>query len=189
VAEQARAAGVTVESELGWAQVTGNRVLLERLVANLVENAVVHNVGGGWVRVRTGVEGAGAVLEVANSGPVVPADVLPHLFEPFRRGQGRTASSGVGLGLSIVQSVVDAHDARVSATPGDEGGLTVRVTLIRRAEPARPRAGPVAGAVAGPDAAAAADTAASDELEPVPGGPDGGAIAAGPAGGGPAAGS
>jgi signal transduction histidine kinase len=185
VAEQARAAGVTVESELGWAQVTGNRVLLERLVANLVENAVVHNVEGGWVRVRTGVEGAGAVLEVANSGPVVPADVLPHLFEPFRRGQGRTASSGVGLGLSIVQSVADAHDASVSATPGAEGGLTVRVALIRRTEPARPRA----GAVAGPDAAAAVDTAASDELEPVPGGPDGGAIAAGPAGGGPAAGS
>jgi signal transduction histidine kinase len=185
LAEQARAAGVTVESELRWAEVTGNRVLLERLVANLVENSVVHNVEAGWVRVRTGVEGDRAVLEVANSGPVVPADVLPHLFEPFRRGQGRTASSGVGLGLSIVQSVADAHGATVSASPGAEGGLTVTVTLTRRAEPARPPT----GSGAAPDAAAAVDAAASDELETVPGGPDGGAIAAGPAGGGPAAGS
>jgi signal transduction histidine kinase len=191
VAERARAAGVTVESELRWAEVTGNRVLLERLVANLVENAVVHNVDAGWVRVRTGVEGAGAVLEVANSGPVVPAEVLPHLFEPFRRGQGRAGSSGVGLGLSIVRSVADAHGATVSASPGAEGGLTVTVTLTRRVEPARPGA----GSVAGPDAAEAAEAAtdvdgvADDELETVPGVPDGGAIAAGPAGGGPAAGS
>jgi hypothetical protein len=145
----------------------------------------VHNVEAGWVRVRTGVEGDRAVLEVANSGPVVPADVLPHLFEPFRRGQGRTASSGVGLGLSIVQSVADAHGATVSAVPGAEGGLTVTVTLTRRSEPARPPA----GSGAGPDAAAAVDAAASGELETVSGGPDGGAIAAGPAGGGPAAGS
>jgi hypothetical protein len=137
--------------------------------------------------VRTGVEGDRAVLEVANSGPVVPADVLPHLFEPFRRGQGRTASSGVGLGLSIVQSVADAHGATVLASPGaeGEGGLTVTVTLTRRTEPAHPPT----GSGAGPDAAAAAGTAASDELETVPGAPDGGAIAAGAAGGGPAAGN
>ena len=185
VGEQARAAGVSVESELRWAEVTGNRVLLERLVANLVENAVVHNVEGGWVRVRTGFEGGRAVLEVANSGPVVAADVLPHLFEPFRRGQGRTAASGVGLGLSIVQSVAEAHGATVSASPGAEGGLTVTVTLAGRDGPERTRPGPAAGA----DVAPAADEAAPDELETVPGGTDGGTIAAGPAGRGPAAGS
>jgi signal transduction histidine kinase len=185
VGEQAHAAGVSVESELRWAEVTGNRVLLERLVANLVENAVVHNVEGGWVRVRTGFESGHAVLEVANSGPVVPADVLPHLFEPFRRGQGRTAASGVGLGLSIVQSVAEAHGATVSASPGAEGGLTVLVTLAKGSVARKAHPGPVAR----PDSAVAADEAASDELETVPGGPDGGSIAAGPAGGGPAAGS
>jgi signal transduction histidine kinase len=185
VGEQARAAGVSVESELHWAEVTGNRVLLERLVANVVENAVVHNVESGWVRVRTRFEDGHAVLEVANSGPVVPADVLPHLFEPFRRGQGRTAASGVGLGLSIVQSVAEAHGATVSASPGAEGGLTVLVTLAKGSVARRAHAGPVAR----PDSAVAADEAGSDELETVPGGHDGGTIAAGPAGGGPAAGS
>jgi signal transduction histidine kinase len=135
VADEARALGLHVGAELERAAVTGNRVLLEHLIANLVENAVVHNERGGWLRVRTGTDRDRALVEVANSGPGVPADMLPHLFEPFCRGEGRTGSSGVGLGLSIVQSVAERHGAVVEARPGDEGGLTVRVTL-----PARPGA-------------------------------------------------
>ena len=97
------------------------------------------------MRVRTGTDGDRALVEVANSGPAVPADVLPHLFEPFRRGEGRTGSSGVGLGLSIVQSVAERHGAVVEARPGDQGGLTVRVTLPARPGPPEARPAPAAG--------------------------------------------
>jgi signal transduction histidine kinase len=129
VGEQARAAGLRVDAELSAAAVTGNRVLLERLVSNLVENAVVHNVPNGWVRVRAGANNGHAYLEVANSGPVVKEEDLPHLFEPFRRGDVRTGSSGIGLGLSIVQSVGEAHGAKVAAVASAGGGLVVSVTM------------------------------------------------------------
>ena len=129
VGDRARAAGLRVDAELGSAEVTGSPVLLERLVGNLVENAVVHNVPDGWVRVRVGANNGHAYLEVANSGPVVTEEELPHLFEPFRRADGRTGSSGVGLGLSIVRSVSEAHDAEVDARASPGGGLVVTVTM------------------------------------------------------------
>jgi signal transduction histidine kinase len=129
VGEQARAAGLRVDTELSEAEVRGNRVLLERLVSNLVENAVVHNVPDGWVRVRAGANNGHAYLEVANSGPVVKEEDLPHLFEPFRRGDVRTGSSGVGLGLSIVRSVGEAHGASIGAVASAGGGLVVSVTM------------------------------------------------------------
>jgi signal transduction histidine kinase len=134
VGEQARTAGLRVDSELSEAQVKGNRVLLERLVSNLVENAVVHNVPDGWVRVRAGANNGHAYLEVANSGPVVKEEDLPHLFEPFRRGDVRTGSSGVGLGLSIVQSVGEAHGAKIGAVASAGGGLVVSVTMPSRSD-------------------------------------------------------
>ena len=177
VRETAAAADLQLDVRLEPAEVTGNRVLLERLVANLVENAIVHNTTSGWVRVRTVTEDARAVLEVSNSGPVVPPDLLPRLFEPFQRGAGRTGSAGVGLGLSIVEAVARAHDAQLESVPGDGGGLSVTVTIHARVtsapedhEPARPDDGDPAAAPA--------------QLETVPGD---GAGAGGPGGGGPAA--
>jgi signal transduction histidine kinase len=131
--EQARAAGLRVDTELSRAEVTGSRVLLERLVSNLVENAVVHNVPDGWVRVRAGANNGHAYLEVANSGPVVTDEDLPHLFEPFRRGDARVGSSGLGLGLSIVHSVGETHGATVKAVASAGGGLVVSVTMASRA--------------------------------------------------------
>jgi signal transduction histidine kinase len=133
VDDRARAAGLRVDTELSTAEVTGSRVLLERLVSNLVENAVVHNVPDGWVRVRAGANNGHAYLEVANSGPVVTEEDLPHLFEPFRRGDARIGSSGVGLGLSIVQAVGEAHGAKVKAVASAGGGLVVSVTMPSRA--------------------------------------------------------
>jgi signal transduction histidine kinase len=133
VGDDARAAGLRVDTELAQAEVTGSRTLLESLVNNLVENAVVHNVPDGWVRVRAGTNDGHAYLEVANSGPVVSDAELPHLFEPFRRADARTGSAGVGLGLSIVQSVGDAHDAQVTAHASAGGGLVVTVTMASRA--------------------------------------------------------
>jgi signal transduction histidine kinase len=132
VDDRARAAGLRVDTELSTAEVTGSRVLLERLVSNLVENAVVHNVSDGWVRVRVGANNGHAYLEVANSGPVVKEEDLPHLFEPFRRGDARIGSSGVGLGLSIVRSVSEAHGAKVQAVASAAGGLVVSVSMPSR---------------------------------------------------------
>ena len=135
LAERARGSGLRVETELARAEVTGSRVLLERLVGNLVENAVVHNVADGWVRVRAGTNDGHAYLEVANSGPVVSEEELPQLFEPFRRADARIGSSGVGLGLSIVESVGEAHGARVNAQASPGGGLVVSVIMPSRPTP------------------------------------------------------
>ncbi|WP_250035784.1 sensor histidine kinase [Paractinoplanes maris] len=125
---------VKVITEPGEATVAGNPVLLERLVQNLIENGVRHNVStNGWVRIRTGSRPDGwAVLEVSNSGPVVPRYEVPGLFEPFHRyGTERLHSPGAGLGLSIVRAVAQAHGGEAQATARDEGGLVVTVTLPR----------------------------------------------------------
>ncbi|MFF8507572.1 ATP-binding protein [Streptomyces sp. NPDC015492] len=106
--------------------VDGDAVLLDRLVHNLVANGVRHNVPGGRVEVRTGPGG----VEVTNTGPEVPGETVPLLFEPFRRLTARTHApgEGAGLGLSIVESIARAHGARTEAYPNPEGGgLTVRV--------------------------------------------------------------
>ncbi|MEV7671095.1 ATP-binding protein [Streptomyces sp. NPDC088752] len=109
--------------------VRGSRVLLRQLVRNLVANAVVHNVPGGFVDVRV----AGGVLTVVNTGPVVPPGDVEGLFEPFRRGEGRDRTGpGAGLGLSIVRSIAVAHCGSVTAVArGAEegGGLVVTATL------------------------------------------------------------
>ncbi|MFE5935410.1 sensor histidine kinase [Streptomyces sp. NPDC056470] len=118
--------GVTVELDARPLTVPGDTVLLDRLLHNLVANAVRHNVPGGSVRVRTGPEG----IEVENTGPAVPPDVVPLLFEPFRRLTERThvPGEGAGLGLSIVDSIARAHGATAEASANTQGGgLTVRV--------------------------------------------------------------
>lgn len=126
-------AAVSVEVAAGEAPTSGDPVLLEQLVRNLVENALAHNLAsGGWVRVATRSDASGeAVLEVSNSGPMIAPYELGALFEPFRRldgertGQGR----GVGLGLSIVRAIVDAHGGSVALAARAEGGLDVTVRL------------------------------------------------------------
>ncbi|MEU7027691.1 HAMP domain-containing sensor histidine kinase [Streptomyces sp. SBR177] len=124
--------GVEFRGERAAAVVQGNGVLLERIALNLVQNAVRYNVPeDGWVEVATSVQGGQAVLEVTNTGPVVPAYEIDNLFEPFRRlRQERTGSDkGVGLGLSIARSVARAHGGRIIAEPREGGGLVMRVTL------------------------------------------------------------
>jgi signal transduction histidine kinase len=132
VVAQSAPAPITVYTEVKEAPTTGDPVLLERLVQNLVENGVRHNTGeDGWVRVATGSRPDGTVvLEVANTGPLVPRYDVPALFEPFRRlGADRLATSGAGLGLSIVRAVTHAHNGTVHAEPRDSGGLVVTVVL------------------------------------------------------------
>jgi signal transduction histidine kinase len=126
----AHVSGPEIRAELGEAATVGDPVLLERLVQNLVENGVRHNVPGGWVRVATYAKDGRAVLEVSNTGPVVPPYEVAGLFEPFHRlGTDRLAGPGVGLGLSIVRAVARAHTGEASAEPRDGGGLVVTVTL------------------------------------------------------------
>lgn len=112
--------------------VQSNGVLLERIAMNLTQNAVRYNIPeGGWISVDTRSGSGQAVLTVENTGPQVPAYEIDNLFEPFRRLRTeRTGSDkGVGLGLSIVRSVVRAHGGTITAEPRVEGGLVMRVVL------------------------------------------------------------
>lgn len=118
------------EVSLEAAVTAGDPVLIERVVQNLVDNALAYNVPDGTVWVRTRTIGGRAELVVENTGPAIPAYEVPRLFEPFRRLRSRTGSAqGTGLGLSIVRSVAVAHGGRVDARPRDGGGLVVTVTL------------------------------------------------------------
>lgn len=120
--------GVSVRHELEPTTVVGEAALLERLVTNLVQNAVKYNEPGGWVDAR--VESSG-VLTVSNSGPQVAPDQVALLFEAFRRASGERLdhSGGAGLGLTIVRSIVTAHGGRVEAVAAHGGGLRVVVGL------------------------------------------------------------
>nr|WP_055506352.1 HAMP domain-containing sensor histidine kinase [Nonomuraea pusilla] len=127
--------GVTVSAELADAPAVGDPVLLERSVSNLLENAVKYNIPeDGKVWIRTGMADGALVVQVANTGPHVPAYEVNSLFEPFRRLNADRVESakGSGLGLSIVRAVVQAHGGNVSAVPRDGGGLVVTISLPRR---------------------------------------------------------
>jgi signal transduction histidine kinase len=123
------ALGLRVERSLAPARLVGDPRLVERLVANLVDNAARHNVPGGTLRVSTTTRAGQAVLSVENTGPVVPQQELQRLFQPFQMmAPDRTGrDEGLGLGLSIVQAVAAAHGATVTATSRSDGGLRVEV--------------------------------------------------------------
>jgi signal transduction histidine kinase len=123
--------GLHVETATCSAPLDGDPTLIERLVANLVDNAIGHNLGGGHVEVSTSVKEGQAVLSVTNTGPVVPPSELNRLFEPFQRLDGRRTrhKDGHGLGLSIVRAIATAHGAAVSASALPGGGLSVDVAF------------------------------------------------------------
>ncbi len=112
------------------ATTTGDPALVERLIANLIENGIEHNTPQGRLEVRT--EGGGAeqaVLTVSSTGPEIPSDQVARLFEPFQRLNGARAGSDGhhGLGLSIVRAIAVAHEAELAASAREGGGLTVTV--------------------------------------------------------------
>ena len=120
-----------VEAEAAW--VRGDAVLLERLVANLAENAIRHAHG---CRARVCVRGGGgggdggaALVEVANGGAVIAPEVVARLSEPFQRLDRGRSDRGAGLGLSIVRAVAEAHGGRLELDAPPSGGLRARVTL------------------------------------------------------------
>ena len=124
-------AGLHVTVDLASASTRGDGVLLEHLAANLIGNAVRHNIPQGSVAVRTGVTGDTAVLQVTNSGPIIAPEHVPALMEPFRRATpDRTGHpQGAGLGLSIVHAVVAAHRGTIDVRAQPDGGLDVQVRL------------------------------------------------------------
>jgi signal transduction histidine kinase len=128
---EARARRLEVRSELSPAPASGDPRLVERLVTNLVDNAVRHNVESGLVEISTATRDGRAVLRVANTGPQVPEAELDRLFQPFQRlAPERTGhGEGVGLGLSIVQAIAETHGAAITATPRLGGGMVVEVTF------------------------------------------------------------
>ncbi|AAZ55973.1 HAMP domain-containing sensor histidine kinase [Thermobifida fusca] len=129
LSDEIEKSGLRLRTDLREARVTGDPVLLERLVSNLVENALRYNVPNGEITVRSGINEGAPAIQVENSGPVVPAYEIEGLFEPFRRGAGHRVSStkSAGLGLSIVRSVVRAHHGTVTVWPRAGGGLVVTV--------------------------------------------------------------
>jgi signal transduction histidine kinase len=129
--DEASRAGVRIEAALAPAPVTGDPSLAESLVANLVDNAVRHNVPGGQVQVATAAHDGLSRLSVSNSGPVIPPGEVSRLLEPFRQlGGDRTRhGGGHGLGLAIVAAVARAHDARLTIAARPGGGLEVTVAF------------------------------------------------------------
>jgi len=116
-----------VTFEPAWT--TGDPDLLERLVANLVSNAIRHNVANGRIEVATRTRSGRAIFSIANTGPVVPAAELQRLFQPFERlnTSPGTFSDGIGLGLAIVQAIAAAHRALLGARARPGGGLEIDV--------------------------------------------------------------
>ncbi|MFG2004263.1 sensor histidine kinase [Spirillospora sp. NPDC048911] len=128
---EADARGVRVHAQIAPAPSAGHPALAARLVANLVENAVHHNVPGGHVEVVTEIRAGRAFVSVANSGPVISPQQVGRLFEPFQRLGGRTARADGhhGLGLSIVRAIAAAHGAGITANARPGGGLSVEISF------------------------------------------------------------
>ncbi len=111
---------------------------LEQVFSNLIANACHHGAGGAPVLVRALGSPPGVLVEVHNDGPPIPDDVLPHIFEPFRRGATDHATDdGLGLGLFIARTLVEAHAGAIDVVTGSDG-TTFRVTLPRRRTAAHP---------------------------------------------------
>ncbi|GAA2213828.1 ATP-binding protein [Nonomuraea monospora] len=132
---RAAAAGTAVRARLLPAPVTGEPVLLERLVGNLVDNALRHNHADGHLVVETYTAGPRARLRIHNTGREIAPEEARTLLEPFVHGHGtrvRTDSPGLGLGLSIVRAITDAHQGNLAIAARAGGGLDITIDLAAR---------------------------------------------------------
>jgi signal transduction histidine kinase len=123
--------GVQIDPTFQSAMAIGDPGLVASLVANLLDNAIRHNVANGTVEISTTATADGARLTVSNTGPVVPFIEVERLFQPFQRlgDQRINATDGHGLGLTIAKAIATAHDANLAARPGPQGGLDIQVTF------------------------------------------------------------
>jgi signal transduction histidine kinase len=118
-----------VHATLEPAMIAGDPVLAERLIANLVDNAVRYNVAAGDIWISTRTAAGSSQLIVANTGPVISQADADRIFEPFQRLSDRTSHDGFGLGLAIVASIAAIHGGAATAHPRNDGGLSVTVTM------------------------------------------------------------
>jgi signal transduction histidine kinase len=138
---------LTISADLEPAPMFGEPRLAERLVVNLIDNAVRHNVANGTALVSTGVEAGSAVISVINSGPVIRPEYVSKLLRPFQRlGADRTGTpDGLGLGLSIVAAITEAHGGWLRLDPRSEGGLVVRAAFPQMIDQSTPSGEVVTG--------------------------------------------
>jgi two-component system sensor histidine kinase VanS len=132
--------GLTIETSGEVTPTIGSHALLLQLTTNLVHNAIVHNLPeGGTVWVTTSVHSESVVLTVENTGEQLNPQLASTLAEPFQRGTRRIRSdhAGVGLGLALVKSIVQAHEGTLTLTPRPAGGLRVTVQLPAAQQPHR----------------------------------------------------
>jgi len=121
-----------VDTNIMPATLMGDPRLVERLVTNLVDNAIRHNLPGGGIEVASRMEGLRAVLSVVNDGAVIPPQEVGRLFQTFQRmARDRTGAhgEGVGLGLSIVQAIATTHGARIKAEARPQGGMAIEISF------------------------------------------------------------
>ena len=129
--DEAERHGIHFRTALAAAPVTADPSLAESLVANLLENAIRHNLPGGRVEISTAQTTAGAVVSVSNTGTLVPPDAVEDLFQPFRQfgAQRIRYGKGHGLGLAIVRAIAQAHGAALTASARPRGGLDIEVSF------------------------------------------------------------
>ena len=136
VLDTARLGDRRVHATLQPAAIAGDPVLAERLIANLVDNAVRHNVAAGDIWISTSTAVGSSRLTVANTGPVISLVDSVRIFQPFQRIGDRTSHDGSGLGLAIVASIAAIHGGTAAARPRDDGGLSVTVRIPSAERPA-----------------------------------------------------
>jgi signal transduction histidine kinase len=135
--------GIVISADVSTAPVPGDPRLLQRLAANLIDNAVRHNVDGGRIDIHVAGSGSRAALAIANTGPVIPPGQITRLLQPFQRlTPGRqSGGEGAGLGLSIATAIAQAHHATLTINPRPCGGLNIQVGFAGAATaPGRERA-------------------------------------------------
>ena len=130
-AAEARRRGLRLATSLRPAPISGDAVLVERLITNLLDNALLYNRSGGEIAVATRLQNERAVFSISNSGALILEGEIERLFEPFQRlASARTShDAGHGLGLAIVRAIARAHDAALEARPRPDGGLTIEVAF------------------------------------------------------------
>lgn len=127
--EAARKHGLTIRAELNAVAVHGDPSLLSQLIDNLIENATKYNRPRGWIAVTTRIDQNHGVLKISNSGPNLAGEQLSGLLEPFRRASQQRVGDSTGLGLSIVRTIVEAHEGKLTLEALTDGGLSVTVML------------------------------------------------------------
>jgi signal transduction histidine kinase len=125
----ADAKGIGLQVALTDDVVVGDRTRLEQVAANLIDNAVKYTPTGGRVDVEVGRDAGQAVLRVRDTGAGIPADELPRIWDRLFRGDASRAERGLGLGLSLVRAIVEAHGGTVSAVSEVGRGSTFEVRL------------------------------------------------------------